>query len=309
MTGSNGFIGSHVLEALLQKENMRVGITLRSNSEISRIKAILDVPGRIEKFILDDQTIDDIISSFKPKIIIHLAAFYEKNHVSGNVGQTINSNISFPTEILDSMTRNQVTFFINTGTFTEYLMDGALIDQKTALFPSNLYSATKIGFEDILRYFTEKRNINAVTLKLAATYGPRDNPRKLIPYLINCSINKKTAKITDGFQMWDYVFVRDVADSYIKTIEYLVNSREKYSVFNIGSGNTYSLREIAKNVEKIGGNFKIDWGGVPYGAQEVFYFKTDITRARNILKWWPQYSLKRGLLETYNYYRSFNRDE
>ena len=109
--------------------------------------------------------------------------------------------------------------------------------------------------------------------------------------------------------MWDYVFVKDVANSYLKAIEYLVNSREKYSVFNIGSGNAYSLREIVKNIEEIGGNFKADWGGVPYSAQEVFYFKTDITRARNLLRWWPQYSLKQGLLESYNYYRSIKKNE
>ena len=161
-----------------------------------------------------------------------------------------------------------------------------------------------MAFEDILKYYVEYQNITAATLKLSAVYGPRDNQRKLITYLISCSLEGAEAKVSPGEQEWDYVYVRDVAKAYLKTVDYLIDTSKNYSVFNIGSGSAYRIKDIVKNVKSLNYKLKVKLGAIPYNKHETFYFKMDITEARNKLKWKPAYSLKDGIRETYEYLKN-----
>jgi len=300
ITGANGFIGSHIVAHLIKDENYKLGITLRKSSDIWRIKQYIE---NIESFYIDEETIEEIISKFKPDLVIHLAVYYRKKHVYNDIDEMINTNIILPTKILDAMSKNNVKFLINTGTFTEYLIDTIDLKPQSYISPSNLYSVTKVSFEDILKFYVNSYNINAITLKLFAPYGYMDNPKKLIPYLINCALEDKVAETSLGEQMWDFVYVKDVARAYINGINYLLNSRERYSAFNVGSGEAHSIKEIADIISNLGKKLRVNWGAIPYSDTETFYVKADITSSRNILKWRPKYSINDGLLETYEWYR------
>jgi len=300
ITGANGFIGSHLLDHLIEDGNYKIGITLRTFSDTWRIKRHID---NLEIFYIDKIDIEDIISKFKPELVIHLAVYYRKEHSYSDIEEMLNTNIIFPTKILDSMVRNNIKFFINTGTFTEYSINESELKPYSKLSPSNLYSATKVSFEDILKFYTNNYEINAITLKLFAPYGYRDNPKKLIPYLINCALKGEIAEISPGDQRWDFIYVKDIAKAYIKGIKYLMKTREKYSVFNIGSGTSHSIKEIVEIINSFGKKLQVKWGAKPYSKMETFYVKADITSSINILEWWPEYSLRDGLLETYEWYK------
>ncbi|MEM0135581.1 MAG: NAD(P)-dependent oxidoreductase, partial [Thermoplasmatales archaeon] len=229
--------------------------------------------------------------------------FYRKRHSSNEIQEMVDTNISFPIKIIDAMSRNNVRYFINTGTFTEFGIVSEGLNERGKISPSNLYSATKVAFEDVLKYYCNNYNIHAVTLKLLSPYGPRDNPNKLIPYLINCSLSNKVAETSPGEQRWDYVYVKDVARAYRLALEYIINSGISYDFFVIGGGEAHTIREIAEIIRGFDGTLKVNWGSIPYSEKETYYVRADITKARNILKWWPKYDLRKGLLETYEYYK------
>ncbi|MGC8622026.1 MAG: NAD-dependent epimerase/dehydratase family protein [Caldisphaera sp.] len=306
LTGANGFIGSYVIDNLVKDESYEIGITLRKSSDIWRIKENIQ---KIESFFVDQIDIDEIISNFKPDIVIHLAVYYKKRHIYGNIDEMLKTNVIFPTKLLDSMIKNNVHFFINTGTFTEYAVDKNDLTTQSQISPANLYSATKVSFEDILKFYGSNYNLNAVTLKLFAPYGYKDNRKKLIPYLINCALSGKVAETSPGDQRWDFIYVKDVADAYMKSINYLMNSRQNYSTFNIGSGENHSIKEIAEIISNLGKKLQVNWGAIPYSNPETFYVKADITSSRNILKWWPKYSIRDGISETYEWYKEHTSDE
>ena len=308
ITGGNGFIGSHVVDALVERDNWQVGLVLRKGSDFSKIDKFLKDDNGIQKFTLGDLSIEEVVSRFRPYLVIHLAAFFHSNSPS-DIEKLIETNILFPTKILDAMTKYGTGFFINTGTFSEYMIKRESFALDDEICPVNLYSATKVGFEEILKYYTTRMNINAVTLKLSAVYGPRDNPRKLIPYLINSAIMNKKADVTLGEQTWDYVYVKDVARAYTSAIEYLITSRKSYTDFCIGSGYSHNVREVAGIIREMSGHLEVGWGEIPYRDQETFFFRTDITKARNMLRWLPRYSLREGLQETFNYYRELIKNE
>ncbi len=302
ITGATGFVGSHVLEILLENGKNEIGITLRTTSDVWRIRKHIEKHD-ILLFYLDKESVDEIISIFKPDIVIHMSVYYKRKHEYDDIEEMFNSNIIFPTKILDSMVKNGLRFFINTGTSAEFLPDTEYLHSRSKISPSNLYSATKVAFEEILKYYTLHLGIQAITLKLVYPYGPRDNPNKLIPYLIECAIRNETAKVTFGEQNLDYIYVKDVARAYKAAVEFIKRRWNKYEVFIIGSGEAPSLREIAKVINEISNNLRVEWGAVPYDKSELYHVKADTTKARNILGWKPIFSLREGILETYNFYK------
>lgn len=301
ITGATGFIGSHVLETLAKEEKYEIGITLRSASNMWRIQSILN--DNMKRFYLDKDSMISVISTFKPDIVVHLAVYYRKDHDYNDIDEMVRTNIAFPIKLLEAMEKNGVEYFINTGTLSEYLLEETTLNSKSALSPTNLYAATKIAFEDILKFYNERYGIKAITLKLLFPYGPKDEVKKLIPHLLQCALKGEVAYASQGNQLLDYVYVKDVASAYKSAIEFIPKSHRNYDVFIIGSGEPHSPREVADIIRSFGFKLKVNWGG-HRSDQEIFYAKADITKARNLLQWWPKYSLREGLIETLGYYKS-----
>lgn len=248
---------------------------------------------------MDKIEIDEIVSEYKPDLIIHLAAYYKRNHSYLDIEEMFKTNIIFPTKILESMVKNKIKYFINTGTFFEYLIDEKEIKISSKLSPSNLYAVSKISFEDILKFYISKFEINAITFKLFAPYGYKDNPNKLIPYIINSALTGKTVEIFSENLMWDFVYVKDIVNAYVKGLKYLLSNMNKYTVFNVGSSEVHSIKEIIEIISSFGKRFQVNWNKDTKNESGVLYAKADITSTINTLGWYPQYSLYSGLLETY----------
>ena len=186
LTGGTGFIGSHLLEELL-KENYKVILLKRSFSNTWRIAEVLNHENLILKN-LDEEDLNDIFSQYAIEGILHLATYYIRSHKSDEISEMINTNINFPTQLLENAVNNNVKFFINTGTFSEYDLDASPISEDSELKAFNLYSSTKTAFEDILKYYHGKNDLICATMKLFTPYGPKDDENKITPYLIIKSI-------------------------------------------------------------------------------------------------------------------------
>jgi nucleoside-diphosphate-sugar epimerase len=302
ITGANGFVGSFVLERLYKKNAFKIGIVLRTKSDTWRIKSII-AENKINVFNLDEHSIQEIIAKFRPNVVINLAAAYAHSKYSQeDIDNMIYSNITFPTKMLEAMVQNGIKYFINTGTWGEYLISKENITSDSEVSPSSLYAATKSSFESILKFYIGRNKIKGITLRLLTVYGPKDNPNSFIPYVINCGIRGEKANVTSGEQFRDYVYVKDVAKAYELAVGYLLGGREGYSSFLIGSGEAHSLREIGEILKGLNPKLKINWGYKPYNDGEIFYVRADITQSRNLLKWRPDFNLREGLFETYKYY-------
>jgi nucleoside-diphosphate-sugar epimerase len=299
ITGATGFIGSHLVENLIKNNLHEVFILKRSTSNIWRIKEYID---KIKAFDVDNEDIMEIVKAIKPDVVIHLATYYKKYHNYVDLPFMLESNIEFPTKILESMALVGVRYFINTGSFFEKVYSYNY-DFQDATYPFNLYASTKLAFEEILKFYAFNYDIKAITLRIFSPYGYRDNPNKLIPYLIKKIINNEEIDMTEGFQSLDFIYVKDIVDAYIKAMDYIINMKSIYQRFEIGTGTTHSLRELIYLLEKISGKkIKVNWGKIPYSNNEVFYSKADISNAINFLKWIPKYDLEKGLEETFEYY-------
>jgi nucleoside-diphosphate-sugar epimerase len=130
LTGANGFIGSHVLEKLLNS-NYKVAIFLRKESDTSRIHSLLK---NNKLSVIYSDTLEDYFLKDTPDCIIHLATCYKKHHAPEDIQAMVEANIEFPTQLLQLCSDYKTPYFINTGTFFEYeFSSNEIITEQTLL--------------------------------------------------------------------------------------------------------------------------------------------------------------------------------
>lgn len=284
VAGATGFIGSHLTRKLLA-EGHDVIILKHSISDIQRIK---DVFPKLKSYDVDRIGIEVIFENEEVDVVVHLATSYGRKGES--MRDIIETNILFPSLLIDGMLKKEIRGFINTDTF--------FTDTYT------LYSSTKKAFMRILNFFSANRDLKVINLRLEHVYGPQDSDYKFVPFLIKSILTGSPMKASEGKQRRDFVYVDDVVDAYVQALRYLSNAKENFIEFEIGTGISVSLREFAALVEEISsrrGN--IAWGAIPYRENEIFDSRADITKAEKLLNWVPKHGLKEGLEKTIHWYK------
>ncbi|WP_457625255.1 NAD-dependent epimerase/dehydratase family protein [Persephonella sp.] len=294
VTGGTGFIGSHVIETLLN-ENFNVILLKRYSSNTWRIEDFLE---NIISYDIGETDLGKVFEENKIDAIIHLATYYKKNHSYEDIENMIYSNITFPTKLLDLCSKYNVRYFLNTGTFFEYDITTLPVKEEENKKPFNLYSSTKISFEDIIKFYSDK--LKVITFRIFSPYGEKDNEYKLIPTLIRKAIKNEEIHLSEGFQKLDFVYVKDIAGAYVRAIK-SIEKIDNLESFNIGTGFPYSIREIVSLIQEIlDKKINVVWGDP---AQDIPICYADITKAKEVLKWKPLYSLREGLSRTIEYYK------
>jgi nucleoside-diphosphate-sugar epimerase len=299
LTGATGFLGSHLLEALL-KHRYKVVILKRSTSDTWRIKHLLD---QIESYDVDVVELERAFEEHKIDIVIHLATLYRKFEESTDIEEMVVNNISFPTRLLYCAMRHEVKGFINTGTFFEYDCSKLPVDENASPKPFNFYAQTKLAFENILKSHAEK--VPSITLKLFSPYGEKDN-QKLIPALIQNILADNEMQLSDGLQKLDFTYAADIVDAYLKACEKVLKTKTGFSTYNIGSGVATSIREIVSILEQqLNRSIKKCWGAP--SRVDIPIAIADTTKAQAELGWEPTWTIHQGLQNTYQYYANAER--
>lgn len=304
LTGGTGFIGSHLLHKLL-KSNYSVVILKRRTSDIWRIKDCIDRIHYIDTDKISDTSI--IFTQHKIDMIIHLAGVYIKHHSSAEEIEEMNSvNITFPAKLVENAVKYGVKNIINTGSFFEYDRTGVNISEKSRINPYNYYAVTKIAFEEIIKFYSEKYNIRALTLKLFSPYGEKDN-KKIIPLIIESLFQQTYLSMNDEDQHLSFTYIDDIVDAYLRAISFLQSDTyTRYEVFNIGNPHSYSVKQIVEYLTAISNNQN---NAIKMNKHHLYRDnKHDVccecTKAEKMLGWKAKVDIKKGLVNTYNYYKN-----
>ena len=287
ITGATGFLGSHLLPALIDK-GYDIIILKRSFSNTWRIQNVLS---QIESYDIDKVSIKKIFDENEIGGIIHLATDYGRKNNSDTI-QMFKANIELPAKLLDLGCKYRIIFFINTHTFwnSKY----------------NLYSAMKNSFIEIAKYFSANFKVKFINMKIEHMYGEKDEYSKFIPFVIKNILEGKEIRATKGEQKRDFIYVNDVIDAYLKVLDNLGNLNDNFIEFEIGTGNSISLRDLLSKIEEVinkKANINIKWGAIPYKKNEIFDSKANTEKAKQYLGWTPKYDISNGLKRTINWYK------
>lgn len=297
VTGATGFIGSHLVEGLLD-EKYNVILLKRSFSDTWRINHLFDKFSKQLILVDTDLTdLDEIFSKYQIEGIFHLATYYNKNPDFGEIHPMAESNLLFPIDVLNLAVKYEVKYFINTGTFMEYTLNKHQLVSSYDLDPKTFYASTKISFEEILKYFEANYDIKASTLKIYSPYGDRDDANKIIPYLINNFLDGEDVSINNPYNRLNVVFVDDIVSAFIKVSEHIPDF-DKYESFDVAGEFSYSLTDICKFIENYIKNDEItDIKGFEIDDIPNIEYNKKIS-------WIPEISIEDGLKKTIEYYRN-----
>lgn len=291
LTGATGFLGSRLLCALLKNGN-KVVIVKRSFSNTSKIEEHLKNEN-LHIFDIDCSDPRILFEKYSVKTIIHAATEYGRGETP--VFKILEANLILPIRLAELGIDHGVKCFINTDSFFN----------KSNNSYSNLlnYSLSKKSLLVWLNQLSKKLKI--INVVLEHIYGPGDDSLKFVESVIQKIAIEKLPKIslTHGHQKRDFVYVDDVVNAYVKLIEYADNHDFVFKTFEVGTGESFQIRNLVEIIKKISKSpTELCFGDIEYRSDEIMDSKADVSQL-NELNWTPTTSLQDGLekiLKEYN---------
>ncbi|MHB8336537.1 MAG: NAD-dependent epimerase/dehydratase family protein [Ignavibacteriaceae bacterium] len=307
VTGATGFIGSNLVLKLMEL-GAHIKCIYREESSFHRANKFKD---RVDWIKVDLSNPDANLLDQKLKdveIIFHLAASGVLNSTTPNWEKIVSVNIfSLGTLINSAQKSSTVNRLILTGTCFEYgNSNKKKLLPRDALHPLSIYGATKAASTLIAPIFVENTELELIILRIFHTYGPYESINRFVPTVITKALKGKQVEMTKGESIRDFIFVEDVIDALlISGIKKLTNKTP--GVFNIGSGQEYSISDVAKLILKlIPENGGIKLGAIPYKSDEIYRLVPDIEETKKYLDWEAKYSLRDGLIKTIEWFKNNN---
>ncbi len=328
ITGGAGFLGSEIVEKILNLknadltviDNLSRGYRQRINQNIHKIK-----------FIKADVCKLNELKLSKFDWIIHSSAIAPLPDNQCNHYNSIVSNIAQCGSIIDFCIKSgtkKIIFFSSSAIY-EKEVKKPFVENITKQ-PVLMYSTSKYLAEKYFDSIARSYKINIVSLRLANIYGRKqDYFRKQMPflgYLIkNTLSNKKMTLYAKGDYKRDYLFIDDLINLIFKILAYKKFSNKHY-VFNVGSGNAYSVLDFLKIIDKITGiKPKVVWGNKSnyWKKYKDLYFskikfnkkliKEEVekkvflnsNKVKSFFRWSPKTNIEMGLKECIDYAKNF----
>lgn len=279
ITGAGGFLGSSIAIKLSQSNN-RVSILVKRSSTLKRLSKYNS--NFLTGFTETDEEIISFIQKINPDIVIHTACSYGRKQENIITIYDINTRLGLV--ILNAISKlNKPVTFINTDTVLNEDVNAYALSKKQFVKWGKLIA------------FNSSEKIKFINIILQSTFGPNDDTIKLIPHLLESSINNvKYLDLTPGEQKRDFIFIADVVDAYM----IIINKSKFLQNFidvDVGSGTAVSIKEVARTIIQLTkSKTELRFGALPYRYSEPMLCVANTTYLRS-LGWRPMYTLESGL--------------
>lgn len=306
VTGADGFIGSHLVELLLEK-GYKVKALSYYNSfnywgwleDISENSNLEVITGDVRDPYFIKNAMQDV------DIIFHLAALIAIPYSYHAPDSYVDTNIRGILNVCQAAKELGGLRVINTSTSEVYgTAQYVPIDEKHSKQPQSPYSATKIGADAIALSFYNSFNLPVTTVRPFNTYGPRQSARAIIPTIIIQIANGiKEIKTGDLSPTRDFSYVKDTVKAFLAISE---NNKTIGKEVNIATNNEMSIEETFKMIRNIMNSdvkYIVDKQRLRPSNSEVFRLLGDNTLIKSLTNWKSEYSFEQGLRETCEWFQ------
>jgi nucleoside-diphosphate-sugar epimerase len=297
LTGVTGFIGSHLARRLVE-EGHRVFALVRPKSDRWRIG---DVEPALELIVGDLERLEDVAGELhraQPEICLHLAWrgwSGTAESADGNL-ESLRSSLNFAHAVLQTGCPRLIV----AGTCFEYDVVGSgVLTEESAVRPHDLYGACKHALHLVLEQLARTAGSSLAWPRIFYTYGPHEDPRRLLPSVLCALLRGDVARTTGGAQVRDYLHVEDVASAL-----WAVARSPVVGAINIASGVPVTVRSVAEAAAAVvGARDRLHVGALPYRPGEPMVIQASGRRLREDVGWTPRYDLATGLAQTVRWWQ------
>ena len=305
VTGAAGFVGSHACEALLQRGTPVVGLdnfdpyydVAIKHQNVREIESTAQQAGvaftMVQGDICDGSLVEELLETHGIQAIIHLAA---KAGVRPSLAEPLayaRANIEGTLTLLDAACRADVRRFVF-GSSSSVYGDAARVpfsEDQPVNMPISPYAASKVAGESFCYTYHALHDLPTVCLRLFTVYGPRQRPDLAINKFVRLLLaGEPVPRYGDGSSIRDYTYVGDIVRGVLAALD----SNIQWDIINLGSDSPITLNELIGAVQQVLGR-EANIEELPPQPGDVRQTHADITKARTILGWKPQVSLREGL--------------
>ncbi len=292
LTGATGHLGNVVAKKLV-KFNIPVLALGRNKEKLQKLEKTLSSP-YLETAAVDLTNADDIkhlLERFGPvDKLVHLAAQVDAN---ASLEDHIKDNLISTVTLIGCM-RDTLDQIVNLSSIEVYgTPQASVIKEDHPTIPDSYYGAGKLASEKFLQVFGLEKNITVTNLRCASIYGPGETIRRASTVFLQNAINGKPITVAgDGSDLRDYIYVDDVADAVVLSLE-----KKKSGNFNLGGGEPLSIKDMAKLIIDISGkNIPIEH---TERTKNKYDLVLDITKIHTELGFKPKVGVKEGFALQY----------
>jgi len=299
VTGAGGFIGSHLVEELLNKgADVTAFVHYNSRNDWGMLERRYNDKTTDLKVIAGDVTDSLFVKKAvsEKEYVFHLAALIGIPYSYLAPESNINTNIKGTLNIMQASLDAGVDHVVHTSTSEVYgTAQYTPIDERHPLQGQSPYSASKIGADKIAESFYCSFGLPVTTIRPFNTFGPRQSTRAVIPTIITQALTSNSIKLGSLTPVRDLTYVADTVQGFIKFAE---SPQTIGKTINTGSGRGVTIGELADLIiKKVNPNATIicEKERIRPDKSEVMHLVCDNRYAKDLTGWEPQYSLENGL--------------
>jgi UDP-glucose 4-epimerase len=327
VTGGCGYIGSHTIVDLIQNGFEVISIDNNSRSNPDILKGVEKITGiSVKNYPIDLCNFSDTFEVFKENSdiigIIHFAAYKAVGESVEKPLMYYDNNLNSLINVLKCAEKFNINNFVFSSSCTVYGNPEEIpVTEETPQLPAESpYGATKQMGEVIINATIKSDQIQAILLRYFNPVGshpsieigelPIGRPANLVPAITQTAIGKlPTMNVhgtdyptRDGSCVRDYIHICDIAHAHTLALNFLINKKSKSncSIFNLGTGDGYTVLEVIKTFEKVS-DVKLNYQLGPRRAGDVVAIYANNDKAKTELGWIPKYNLEDMMLTAWQW--------
>lgn len=323
ITGGAGYIGSHTAVELLKNGEELVIVDNFSNSSPEVLEKIKKITGKDFKFyeldLLDEEKLDSVFKENEIESVIHFAGLKAVGESVEKPIEYYHNNITGTLILLKTMKKYNCKKIVFSSSATVYGNPQKLpITEDSPLSTTNPYGSTKLMIEQILQdvAVADKdfsiailRYFNPIGAHESGLIGevPNGIPNNIMPYIMKVAKGEyKELTIfgddyptKDGTGIRDYIHVVDLGKGHLKALD-KIRKEVGVKIYNLGTGNGYSVLELVKNFEKVN-NVKVNYKIGPRRPGDIPACYADPRKAEKELGWKAEKGIEEMLKDSWNF--------
>ncbi len=293
IVGGTGFIGANLCKSIPKKNFNVFSCSTKKPNKLNKLSGVKYIQCDISK---KKQIKKKLNRKFD--YIVNLSGYIDHS----NAKKVKLSHYQGCINLANFFKKKKIKKFIQFGSSVEYGFSRSPQNEKKILSSKKLKSNYGKAKNDSTKYLLKllkEDNFPVVIFRLYLAYGPGQNIKRLIPFIIKKSLENKKFPCSNGKQVRDFVYVKDIIRLIKKSLK-----KNFYGIYNLGSGKPIKVKNVIIKIIRIIGKGEPDFGKIKLRNDEPLILFPNIQKVKKHFNWKPNVNIDQGLKKTINFYRN-----